>query len=55
MRAMADDDYSDEAITRRRDEFMRRMLKTSPQPRTKKATGAKVGRPEKVTRPDEAK
>jgi len=44
-----DDEYSDEGIARRRDETIRRMLNTPPQPRTKKPpTGAKMGRPESV-------
>lgn len=45
---MADEDeYSPEEAARRRDEVIRRMLATPPQPKPKAAPGAKRGRPKK--------
>ena len=47
----SDDPYGDEAVARRTDETIKRMLATPPQPRTTKATGTKMGRPKKQPAP----
>jgi len=42
------DEYSPEEAARRRDEVVKRMLATPPQPKPKPPTGAKRGRPKKT-------
>ena len=43
------EELSDNEIAQRRDEIVRRMLATPPQPRPTKPEGSKRGRPHKAT------
>jgi hypothetical protein len=46
----SDDSFSDEAAVRRRDEVVKRMLNTPPQPRKAKQDSGKAGKKPKSTK-----
>jgi hypothetical protein len=51
----SDDQFSDEEIARRRDDVIRRMANTPPQPKPKKGTGASPAKKRgRVARPARA-